>query len=324
MGKGKSDPGSLIGLLIGLIVLVFGMLDFPAGKISDKVKGPDIFQTVLSQPFGSWDEKWGKKIDFTAREKDNFAGYLVGFNSFLDFKSFFLVVGGVLAATFVALPLASFGSVFAVGKVVFRSETYDYVGTINRICERAQKARKEGLLSLEKDLEDMKNIFFKKGIEIAINTKEVEDVRRMLHTEKEYIENRHIMGQEMFNYMAAYSPAFGMMGTVMGLVVMMSGFGGANVSGVEESTADKFAGLLGGMSMALITTFYGVVFANLVFTPFAGKLKRKSEMEMLHKDVIIEGVLCIKQNEHPILIKEKLSVMVPPDVATELDNSTKE
>ena len=126
----------------------------------------------------------------------------------------------------------------------------------------------------------------------------------------------------MFNYMAAYAPAFGMMGTVMGLVVMMSGFGGANVSGVEESTADKFAGLLGGMSMALITTFYGVVFANLVFTPFAGKLKRKSEMEMLHKDVIIEGVLCIKQNEHPILIKEKLSVMVPPDVATELENNT--
>ena len=324
MGKGKSDPGSLIGLLIGLVVLIFGMTDFPAGKISDKVKGPDIFQTILSQPFGTWDQKWGKKIDFTAREKDNFAGYLVGFNSFLDFKSFFLVVGGVLAATFVALPLASFGSVFSVGKVVFRSETYDYVGTINRICERAQKARKEGLLSLEKDLEDMRNIFFKKGIEIAINTKEVEDVRRMLNTEKEYIENRHIMGQEMFNYMAAYSPAFGMMGTVMGLVVMMSGFGGANVSGVEESTADKFAGLLGGMSMALITTFYGVVLANLVFTPFSGKLKRKSEMEMLHKDVIIEGVLCIKQNEHPILIKEKLSVMVPPDVATELESKTEE
>ena len=62
MGKGKSDPGSLIGLGIGLLVLIFGMLDFPAGKISDKVKGPDIFQTVLSQPFGSWDEKWGKKL----------------------------------------------------------------------------------------------------------------------------------------------------------------------------------------------------------------------------------------------------------------------
>ena len=65
-----------------------------------------------------------------------------------------------------------------------------------------------------------------------------------------------------------------------------------------------------------------MVFANLVFTPFAGKLKRKSEMEMLHKDVIIEGVLCIKQNEHPILIKEKLSVMVPPDVVTELESNT--
>ena len=316
--KKKSDPGSLIGLLIGFLVITWGTLDFPAGKISNKETGPDIFQTVLSKPFGSWDPKWKKKTDFTSRESDNFAGYFVGFNSFIDIKSAFLVIGGVLAATFVALPLASFGSVFAVGKVVFRNESYDYVGTITRICERAGKARKEGLLSLEVDLEDMKNIFFKKGIEIAINTREVDDVRRMLETEKEYIENRHISGQEMFNYMAAYAPAFGMMGTVMGLVVMMSGFGGANVSGIEESTSDKFAGLLGGMSMALITTFYGVVLANLIFTPFAGKLKRKSEMEMLHKNVIIEGVVCIKQNEHPILIKEKLMVMVPPDVAVEL------
>ena len=150
MGKGKSDPGSLIGLGIGLLVLIFGMLDFPAGKISDKVKGPDIFQTVLSQPFGTWDEKWGKKLILQQEKKDNFAGYLVGFNSFLDFKSFFLVVGGVLAATFVALPLASFGSVFAVGKVIFRSETYDYVGTINSICERASKAEKKGYFLLKK------------------------------------------------------------------------------------------------------------------------------------------------------------------------------
>ena len=69
MGKGKSDPGSLIGLLIGLLVLIFGMLDFPAGKISDKVKGPDIFQTVLSQPFGTWDEKWGKKLILQQEKK---------------------------------------------------------------------------------------------------------------------------------------------------------------------------------------------------------------------------------------------------------------
>ena len=331
MGKGKSDPGSLIGLGIGILMVILGALDFPPAKIPKD--GPTLSQKLMTYPIGGitgiigigeWSPKWNKYIDFTSDEARNFAGYLVGFNSFLDVKSALLVIGGVLAATFVSLPMASFSSVFTVGKVVFRNETYDYVGTINRICERATKARKEGLLSLEADLEDMKNIFFKKGIEIAINTKEVTDVRRMLKREREYVENRHLMGQEMYSIMAGYAPAFGMMGTVMGLVVMMSGFGGANVSGIEESTTDKFAGLLGGMSMALITTFYGVVLANLVFTPFAGKLKRKSEMEMLHKDVIIEGVVCIKQNEHPILIKEKLTVMVPPDVADELESSSNE
>jgi chemotaxis protein MotA len=324
MNDRKSDIGSLIGIALGFVVIFWGMTDWPAGKIADKKAGPTWDQKLLSQPLGHWDEEWQATIDFTAKKEINRKGYFVGFNSFLDLKSFFLVLGGVLAATFVALPLASFGSVFQVLKVVFRNDHYNYVQTINRICERAEKARKEGLLSLEADLSDMKNIFFKKGIEIAINTKEVTGVRRMLETEKEYIESRHISGQEMFNYMSAYAPAFGMMGTVMGLVVMMSGFGGVNVSGVEESTSDKFAGLLGGMSMALITTFYGVVMANLFFTPFAGKLKRKSEMEMLHKNVIIEGVVSIKQNEHPILIREKLMVMVPPDVALELDNDNTE
>ncbi|MFL2998375.1 MAG: motility protein A [Candidatus Neomarinimicrobiota bacterium] len=315
----KFDPSSFIGLFLGLVVILWGTIDLPSAKIEDNKKGPSILQRIMSKPIGSWDPEWKRMTTKWGQNKKlDKPGYLVTINAFWDVKSGFLVFAGVLAATFVSLPLASFGSVFRVAQVVFRDESYDYVGTINRIIERAEKSRKEGILSLESDLEQMSNPFFKKGIEYAINIKEPEGVRKKLADEKGAIEDRHAAGKEMFDHMASYAPAFGMMGTVMGLVVMMTSFGGENVTGEEISTTDKFAGLLGGMAMALITTFYGVVLSNLVFTPFANKLKRKSDDEMLHKNVITEGVVSIKSNEHPILIKEKLTLMVPTDVANVL------
>ena len=195
-----------------------------------------------------------------------------------------------------------------------------------RLTRRMTKARKDGILSLEKDLEQMRNPFFRKGIEIAINEKEVTRLRFLLVQEKDAIEDRHIAGAELYSCMAGYSPAFGMLGTVMGLVIMMNSFGGGEVEAgaAPQSTAEKFSGLLSGMAMALVTTFYGVFFANVFFTPMAGKLKRKDEMEMLHKNVIIEGVVSIKQNEHPLIIKEKLMTMVPPDVVLILQDENRE
>ena len=231
---------------------------------------------------------------------------------FFSFNSILIVVGGTLAATMVNLPLKAVKNLFNILKNVFKGEDYDYVGIINEIVEKAQKARKDGLLSLEADLTNMREGFFKNGIELAINERESSRLRTFLNLEMNNITSRHIAGQELFLYMGSYAPAFGMLGTVLGLIVMMNNFAG---SGEEVSSSydvsEKFAQLLSGMGLALITTFYGVFMANMIFLPIGGKLKRKSENEMMLKNIVVEGIISIHAREHPLLIKEKLMTFVP-------------
>ena len=231
---------------------------------------------------------------------------------FFSFNSILIVVGGTLAATMVNLPLKAVRNLFNILKNVFKGEDYDYVGIINEIVEKAQKARKDGLLSLEADLPNMREGFFKNGIELAINERESSRLRTFLNLEMNNIASRHIAGQELFLYMGTYAPAFGMLGTVLGLIVMMNNFaGGSEEISATYDVSEKFAQLLSGMGLALITTFYGVFMANMIFLPIGGKLKRKSENEMMLKNIVIEGIISIHAREHPMLIKEKLMTFVP-------------
>ena len=231
---------------------------------------------------------------------------------FFSFNSILIVVGGTLAATMVNLPLKAVRNLFNILKNVFKGEDYDYVGIINEIVEKAQKARKDGLLSLEADLPNMREGFFKNGIELAINERESSRLRTFLNLEMNNIASRHIAGQELFLYMGTYAPAFGMLGTVLGLIVMMNNFaGGSEEISATYDVSEKFAQLLSGMGLALITTFYGVFMANMIFLPIGGKLKRKSENEMMLKNIVVEGIISIHAREHPLLIKEKLMTFVP-------------
>ncbi len=231
---------------------------------------------------------------------------------FVSFNSILIVVGGTLAATMVNLPLKAVKNLFNILKNVFKGEDYDYVGIINEIVEKAQKARKDGLLSLEADLTNMREGFFKNGIELAINERESSRLRTFLNLEMNNITSRHIAGQELFLYMGSYAPAFGMLGTVLGLIVMMNNFaGGSEEISATYDVSEKFAQLLSGMGLALITTFYGVFMANMIFLPIGGKLKRKSENEMMLKNIVVEGIISIHAREHPLLIKEKLMTFVP-------------
>ena len=231
---------------------------------------------------------------------------------FFSFNSILIVLGGTLAATMVNLPLKAVRNIFNILKNVFKGEVYDYVGIINEIVEKAQKARKDGLLSLEADLPNMREGFFKNGIELAINERESSRLRTFLNLEMNNIASRHIAGQELFLYMGTYAPAFGMLGTVLGLIVMMNNFaGGSEEISATYDVSEKFAQLLSGMGLALITTFYGVFMANMIFLPIGGKLKRISENEMMLKNIVVEGIISIHAREHPLLIKEKLMTFVP-------------
>lgn len=231
---------------------------------------------------------------------------------FFNLNSILIVIGGTFAATMVNLPLKALKNLPKIVKNVFKADNDDYNLVIEEIVQKAQKAKKDGLLSLEADLPQMRDGFFKNGIELAINERESLRLRTFLNLELNNISSRHIAGQELFLYMASYAPAFGMLGTVLGLIVMMNNFssGDGNMD-ASYDVAERFAELLSGMGLALITTFYGVFFANMIFLPIGGKLKRLSENEMMLKSIVVEGIISIHAREHPILIKEKLMTFIP-------------
>ena len=239
-------------------------------------------------------------------------------------QSVFIVLGGVISATLVNYPIKAVINMGTVFKNVVLSEKFDFTGTIDKIVVLAEKSRKDGLLSLEAGLKDIESVFLRNGIELAINERDSNRLRTFLTMDLNNISTRHIGAQEIILYMAAYAPAFGMLGTVLGLIIMMNKFQmSGETSSIDFNVADQFSALLVGMGTALITTFYGVFLANMVFLPIAGKLKRRSENEIMLKNIVLEGIISIHGREHPILIKEKLMTFVAMSERNALENKEK-
>ena len=278
--KSEWDFGTVIGLVSGVICIFVAMV-WPEG---------DTQKIIVTEGSGfRWEQlSW-----------------------FFQPQSVFIVVGGVLCATLVNYPL---NAVLRLGKVfknVILSEKFDFTGMIDNIVFLAEKSRKDGLLSLEAGLSEIDSVFLRNGVELAINERDSSRLRTFLSMDLNNISTRHIGAQEIILYMAAYAPAFGMLGTVLGLIIMMNKFQmSGETSSIDFNVAEQFASLLSGMGTALITTFYGVFFANMVFLPIAGKLKRRSENELMLKNIVLEGIISIHGREHPILIREKLMTFV--------------
>ena len=239
-------------------------------------------------------------------------------------QSVFIVLGGVISATLVNYPIRAVINMGSVFKNVVLSEEFDFTGTIDKIVVLAEKSRKDGLLSLEAGLNDIDSVFLRNGVELAINERDSDRLRTFLTMDLNNISTRHIGAQEIILYMAAYAPAFGMLGTVLGLIIMMNKFQmSGETSSIDFNVADQFSALLVGMGTALITTFYGVFLANMVFLPIAGKLKRRSENEIMLKSIVLEGIISIHGREHPILIKEKLMTFVAMSERNALEEKEK-
>ena len=291
--KSQFDFGTIIGLVAGLLCIFVSM-------IWPEVDRGDI---VLSKG-DSW--RFEQLIWFYQPQ------------------SVFIVLGGVISATLVNYPIQAVINMGNVFKNVVLSEKFDFTGTIDKIVVLAEKSRKDGLLSLEAGLKDIESVFLRNGIELAINERDSNRLRTFLTMDLNNISTRHIGAQEIILYMAAYAPAFGMLGTVLGLIIMMNKFQmSGETSSIDFNVADQFSALLVGMGTALITTFYGVFLANMVFLPIAGKLKRRSENEIMLKSIVLEGIISIHGREHPILIKEKLMTFVAMSERNALEEKEK-
>lgn len=232
---------------------------------------------------------------------------------FLNLPAITFVVGGTLAATLVNYPLKNVLAILKVVKRAFIPRPVDYMAIISRLTELAAKVRSKGIISLESDLPSIEDEFLRDGIELAINEKNSDRLWNHLRMEISNMERRHTMGQELFHYMGTYAPAFGLLGTVLGLIIMMHSFQSSptEFTGLGVDIGAKYIQLLQGMGLALITTFWGVLLANLVFIPIAGKLKRLTDEEIMLKDLMVEGIMSLHAKEHPLILEGKLVTFIP-------------
>lgn len=219
-------------------------------------------------------------------------------SSFIDIGSIFVTIGGTVAALMITFPLKTLmAAIPATSKVIF-SKAQDPLKLIDTITELAEQARKSGLLSLEEKSNEYKDEFLKRCVMTIIDSPDPQTVRDTLEMELSYIEDRHSAIISVFEKGAAYGPAFGMIGTLIGLINMLK-------------QLDRPETLGPNMSIALVTTFYGSFLANIIFIPIAGKLKVLNENEIFSKQLIIDGMISIQVGENPRLIREKLLGYLP-------------
>jgi len=217
----------------------------------------------------------------------------VGIGGYIDIPSMLITVGGTFGAVFVSFPLDSVKNLVAIVKNVFIVKLESPVDIINTIVQLAEKARKEGLLALESDINNLSNEFMKQGLQLAVDGTEGELLRDILTTEIEFIEDRHKKAASVLETIASLGPAFGMIGTLVGLIAMLAGMDDPSTIGPN-------------MSVALITTLYGSMMANMFSIPIANKLKYYSAYEIMIKTLILEGIISLQAGDNPRIIKTKL------------------
>ncbi len=223
-----------------------------------------------------------------------------GFGWFVSIPSIMIVVGGTIGATLINYPLKDVLRIFMVVRNVVFHSLPSRTEVIESMVHFAQVTRKEGILALENESGKISDPFMAKGLALAIDGLEPEVISSILETEIEYIEERHRLGAEVFTTMGTFAPAMGMVGTLIGLVQML----------MQMEDPSKIGPA---MAVALLTTFYGVILANLICLPIAGKLKTRSQEEILLKEVITEGIRSIQAGDNPRIVENKLHAYVPPD-----------
>ena len=224
-----------------------------------------------------------------------------GIGTFINYPSLMITIGGSFATLFINFPLKSVLGVPGVVKKCFTVKLPSPPEIIEQFKALSEVARREGVLILESKLEEIDDGFMKRGIEMIIVGAAPDDIRNVLETEMSYVEERHKTGKKIMDGMAAAAPAFGMIGTLIGLVQMLRELDDPSQIGV-------------GMATALLTTLYGAVVANLFCIPLAGKLEARNTEEMLVRDLMVSGLLLLAKGESPRTIGDNLASYLSPAI----------
>ncbi len=219
-------------------------------------------------------------------------------SSIMQLTAFIIVAGGTIGACCVQNPLSVvIKSIGSLG-MVFGNSPIDTKGTIKLILDLATVSRKQGLLALEGKLKDIKDPFFKKGVQLIVDGTDPKAVHEILEIEVEHHEEAGLKAAKVWEAAGGYAPTVGILGAVLGLIHVM------------ENLADP-SKLGGGIAVAFVATVYGVGLANLFFLPFANKIKMKLKEESGARNIIIMGLVGLAQGENPRLLQEKLESFLP-------------
>lgn len=221
--------------------------------------------------------------------------------AFIDVPSALTVIGGTFALLLVNFPIPAVLGLGGVIKNAFFFKQLSPLDTVSTLVSFAERARREGILALEGSMDEIEDEFIGTGLRLAVDGVEPELIKDILQTELAFIEDRHRNGREMLDFMGSIAPAMGMIGTLMGLVQMLKNLSDPNAIGPS-------------MALALLTTMYGAVIANVFAIPISGKLKVRSADEILLKEVAIEGIMSIQAGDNPRILEQKLLAFLAPNM----------
>jgi len=220
---------------------------------------------------------------------------------FINTPSMMIVIGGTMGATLLNYPLSEILGVFKVVKNVLIQRAPATGKLVLMMVEFAKKARREGILSFESSIKEIEDPFLSNGLQLAVDGMESSAIEEIMTTEIQFVEERHKLGAEIFATMGTFAPAVGMLGTIIGLVQMLMQMKQPSQIGAP-------------MAVALLTTFYGTLLANLLFLPISGKLKTRSKQEILEKQMVLEGIVAIQSGDNHRIVEQKLKAFLSPKV----------
>jgi len=220
-----------------------------------------------------------------------------GWQMFIHLPSLGITIGGMLCATLIHFSLPQFLGIFSVIKNTIITKIPPQSELIQKMVNYAAISRRDGPLALEQEIQKTDNLFFAKGLQMLVDGQESDTINEIMSMEIQHLQERHSIGKKILEFMGAAAPAFGMIGTLIGLIQMLRSL---------ESPESIGAG----MAVALITTFYGALSANLIFIPLAGKLGLYSKAESTVMEMIVEGVCAIARGDNPTAVREKIQLFV--------------
>jgi chemotaxis protein MotA len=216
---------------------------------------------------------------------------------FFNIPAIAIVGGGMTCATMIHFSLPQFLGIFSIIKKTLVVKIPSQSALIQKMVDFAAISRRDGALALEQEIRKLNDSFFAKGLQMLVDGQEAETIREIMSLEIQCLQERHAMGKKILEFMGASCPSFAMVGTLIGLISMLS----------KMESPDEVGR---GMSVALVCTFYGAFLANMLFLPLAGKLGQYSKAETIIKEMIVEGVCAIAKGENPTAVREKMHVFV--------------